>query len=1122
MLVNVAGLSSCITKSVLPPGASAVTESFMQVPPATMEAGSQTTLAVTVVNDTQNLGVDWIASCSAANCGSFNPAHTASGVGTVFTAPNSVPTGNTVNLSARSTASPSESVTVTVTIVSNVSITITGFPASPLAAGSTTQVTAKVTGDPNNLGVNWSVLCASSSCGLITQQTPSGVAATYTAPTGITSPLNVTINASPVADTSQIVTTNLIVNPTASVSIAFASGAGAPPATMVTNATASVVANVTNDSQNLGVDWKVSCSNGANGCGTLNPGSPAHTASGAAIAFTAPATVPSGGLAVTISASATASPSATVSSVITVNVPVITISPISGAPSSMPVNAKANLSATITNDPSSGGGVNWLVTCTPGAGGTCGTFSSGLPTDHTASGVVTVFTAPSIIPLGSLAGTVIITATSNANPSSSSTVTIPITPSTAISINFATGANAPPRTMLTSANASIAAVVTNDNLTPPNGVDWSVTCGSSGTGACGTFSLTPPHTASGGPIVYTSPAQIPTSGTVTVTATSTANPSASVSQTITVNNPVLTVTITQAASPMDAGTSESIIAQVLNDSTQKGVTWSASCTNSTNTGCGTFNPTQSTGNGPETSYTAPSAVPTGGITVTITATSVADGITTGTAQITVNPNPNLGLLSGAYALNVSGTNASGFYYILGSLEADGQGNITGIEDMNGFAFCTPATATAVTGTYSVGADGRGTMTIQSGNGCFGQTVNGLAGVQTFSFVVVGAPQTTAPRALIIEFDNSTASGSLDLQTGLSAGMSAINGNYGFLVTGVDLNGPNANGISTADVGGTLSANGTGGAFSSGFQDVNDQVTGTITKKQAVVGTYSAPDPTTGRGTATLGVSGSQFDFVYYLVSANQIKLLSFDLNDPLIVGGSAYAQGSAANGPYVFTAAGADSNLGSSLVSGGLFILNGTNLTAGVVDVNDNGPIATNSAFTGTVTGPTSGRGTLAITGANTGGLTTFAFYPTATNGILLLELDSTLVSAGYALPQIQSIISSDFQGNYATNFTGVIQGAEEDADAQVISDGNVNLSGTADVNGGPTSGVLGAAVTGTFTANANGRFTGPLHLALSGTSTQTIQEIFYIADTNNVLFIENDANGQTSGFMQLQNLTLP
>lgn len=274
----------------------------------------------------------------------------------------------------------------------------------------------------------------------------------------------------------------------------------------------------------------------------------------------------------------------------------------------------------------------------------------------------------------------------------------------------------------------------------------------------------------------------------------------------------------------------------------------------------------------------------------------------------------------------------------------------------------------------------------------------------------------------------------------------------------------------------------------------------------------------------IGPTGAQYEFIYYLVNSGQIKLLLFDLTftDPLLVAGSAYTEGTTFNGPYVFAMAGADGNEGTSLVAGGLLTADGPNLTGGVIDVNDNGPVATNSAFTGTITGPTSGRGTLTLTGANTGGLSQFVFYPTVSNGILLLEIDPTLVSVGTALPQIAGIISSDFQGNYAANITGVIEGAEEDVDAQVISDGNVNLSGTADINGGPTSGVLGAALTGTFTANANGRFTGPLHFALSGTSTQTLQGVYYIADTNNVLFIENDVNGQTSGFMQLQNLILP
>jgi hypothetical protein len=807
-----------------------------------------------------------------------------------------------------------------------------------------------------------------------------------------------------------------------------------------------------------------------------------------------------------------------------VNAPVIAISAINGLPSSLPTGGKASVSATVSNDPASGGGVDWAVACTPGVNGDCGTFSSGLPTDHTASGVATTYTAPKVIPAGSPAGNVTITATSHANPASFSTATIPITASTAISIKFA-AADTPPVTLTTLATANLAAVVTNDNVNPPNGVDWTVTCGSTGAGACGSFSLNPAHTASNVVIIYTAPPSVPTGNTVTIIATSTADPTQSVSATVTIINPVVVVTITQANSPLTAGSAETIIASVQNDSAKEGVSWTAACTNPTGAGCGIFNPQQSPGNSPQTSYTAPSAVPSSGLSVTITATSTANGITTGTATITVTPNPNLGLLSGPYALSLSGINGSGFYAIVGSLNADGLGDITGgEEDINGLAVCTPSTAPTVTGSYSIGPDGRGTMTLNTSNNCFGQTVSGVVGVQTMSFVVVGSPTSSTPRALITEFDNSTASGSLDLQSGLSGGLAAISGGYAFTLDGLDINGPNGNGVSNADVGGAFTAN--SGTISSGVQDVNDQVTGTVVKQQAITGTYTAPDPTTGRGTALLGAAGQQFTFVYYMVNPGHLKLLAFDLNNPLVVAGPAFTQGTSFSGPFVFTLAGVDGTLGGPLVAGGLFTASTTSLSAGILDVNDSGPVATNSAFTGTVTAASGGRGTFTVAGTNTGGLSEFAFYPTASNGVLLLEIDSTstFTTVGMALPQTASgsITAATLGGNYALNFTGPIEGGEEDVDGQIISDGVSNLSGTVDVNGGPTTGLGGIAVAGTYAQNANGRFTGPLQLMLSSTSTQTLQNSYYIVDADTVLFIETDANGQVSGIMQLQNLTSP
>jgi hypothetical protein len=1130
LVLTLGGLSACVTKSVLPPSASAIVVSFSLSPPQALQLGSQTTLMVNVANDVTDAGVDWVASCSAANCGTFNPDHTLSGVATVYTAPNSIPAGNTINLTAKATASPSESVTVTIAIQSSISVTLTGFPASPLAAGSTTQVTAKVTGDPNNLGVDWSLLCGAGNCGTITLQTASNVAATYTAPSVVTTSLNVTITATSVFDPTQTVTTNVTVTPSGTVSIAF--GLNPPPPTaMNTSATASIVAIVSGDNTNAGVNWSVSCTNSSNSCGTFNPSSPAHTASGAAILYTAPTTVPAGGLVASVTATAAASPNPFVTAVITVTAPVPTIGPINGAPSSLPVNGKSNpLSATVTNDSTSNGGVDWSLSCPPAVSGEinpCGTFSSGLATDHTTSGGTTTYTAPSTIPGGSPPN-ITITAASTANPSSSSTAIITITASTAVTIKFAT---APPSNLITNATANVSATVTNDPNVPPLGVDWALACTGSGGSPCGSLSVT--HTASGGSVVYTAPSTVPSggSGGVTITATATAAPNPSVSGTVTILPPNVAITVT-AGSPLDAGSAEQVSAVVTGDTTSAGVSWSASCTQTAGAGCGTFNPVSSPGsNNPTTSYTAPASVPTGG-TVTITATSLAAGVSAvGTAEVTIQPNSNLGFLTGSYTLLLSGQNSAGFFAVVGSLTADGRGGITNGEEYINAALsvCSPSAATSpVTGTYSVGADGRGSMTLQTGNAnCFG-----TSGVQTLSFVVVGGPgqSTTAVRALVTEFDNTSASGSLDLQT-LGA---TINGSYAFTMSGIDVAATNISGAVAADVGGVFVAS--GGAITSGFLDENDQGTSTVLKKQNLgnVGSYAAPDAE-GCGFMQLGPTSppnSVYTYFYCVVNAGQIKLLSWDVNDLLAVAGTAYAQGAGTfSAQNAFTVSGQDGMLDTSVVAGGIFGVSGTSLAGGsVIDVNDGGALTLDSPVSGsTFTAVSSGRGTLTLTGV-TGGLSSFAFYPTANNGVLLFDLDTNFESIGAAYPQTQGDLSLTFNGTYAVNLTGAISGSpQEDVDGLIISDNTGVLSGTVDVNGAPVQSDLGGIVlTGAYTTNTtSGRFPGSLSLDLTSSDTQKFTEIFYVLNASTVLFTENDTSasaiaGQTSGILLLQNLGTP
>jgi hypothetical protein len=88
---------------------------------------------------------------------------------------------------------------------------------------------------------------------------------------------------------------------------------------MNVGATAHIAATVTNDSSNEGVDW--SCTPVA-ACGTFNP---SHTNTNVDTAYTAPATVPSGGT-VTVTATSTADPTKSVtSSPITITQPITTL-----------------------------------------------------------------------------------------------------------------------------------------------------------------------------------------------------------------------------------------------------------------------------------------------------------------------------------------------------------------------------------------------------------------------------------------------------------------------------------------------------------------------------------------------------------------------------------------------------------------------------------------------------------------------------------------------------------------------------------------------------------------------------------------------------------------------------
>ena len=433
------GLVGCSTNASNASQTPLISLALTQTPPTSLYVVGSAQVSATVSGDPAGAGVDWFAGCaSAPNCGSFSPAHTASGGTTTFIAPTAVPAKNTVSVTAVSATDRSKSSAAMVTILSTISdITITQPPPASLPSqapvtlilagsavppGAQTVVAAAVTGDPSNSGVDWKLTCGILNC------TPPGLfsdlngSATFTVPGPSSSPpvdIGTTITLTAFARADHNYSTSTAFTVIGAVSVTMTQP---PPSSLLTNATSTLIATVFDDPSNAGVDWIVSCASAP--CGSFSPGNTfqAHTASGAPLTFTAPPTVPdtasdhSG--VVTVKATATANPTAIATASVKIVAPVTVAITQTVPTNSIVVNHSAPLQATVTNDPSNAG-VDWSVACGSSTGN-CGSFSPA----HAASGGATTYTAPVAVPLG---GTVTITAASTASASQTATYTLTVT-----------------------------------------------------------------------------------------------------------------------------------------------------------------------------------------------------------------------------------------------------------------------------------------------------------------------------------------------------------------------------------------------------------------------------------------------------------------------------------------------------------------------------------------------------------------------------------------------------------------------------------------------------------------------------------------------------------------------
>jgi hypothetical protein len=152
-----------------------------------------------------------------------------------------------------------------------------------------------------------------------------------------------------------------------------------------------------------------------------------------------------------------------------------------------------------------------------------------------------------------------------------------------------------------------------------------------------------------------------------------------------------------------------------------------------------------------------------GVSVTDSETPAA--VITNTFTLVVNPVQDLTLLTGSYAFSFSGNNASGFVAAAGTFTTDGNGNITtGEADITNLQQNT--LYKSITGTYTAGQDGRGTITFTS-----------VTGAPTFAFAIDTGG---SGHGRLIEFDAAPVvtrgSGRLESQSVTTCVVSGTNTN----------------------------------------------------------------------------------------------------------------------------------------------------------------------------------------------------------------------------------------------------------------------------------------------------------------------------------------------------------
>ena len=435
---------------------------------------------------------------------------------------------------------------------------------------------------------------------------------------------------------------------------------------------------------------------------------------------------------------------------------------------------------------------------------------------------------------------------------------------------------------------------------------------------------------------------------------------------------------------------------------------------------------------------------------------------------------NNGELKGDYALTFNGmTTGDGVtstpFAAVGRFTADGAGNLTNGElDANGFGAMEKAVAQPFTGTYSIGTDHRGVMTLNIPGG----------GTLAFAMMANG-------NAKFVEVDaggghGTVGSGSMEKADTTAYSTAKIVGDYAFGFAGFDQSD------NRTAIAGRFSANGSGMA-GNGAADVNQS--GKFTTLNLFAATYMVTDTATGRGMINFppvfGGAPQNLDFVFYIVNGGKLFAMEGDVLSPLTpaLNGMVLQQqtplggfsSTSLNGNTVMSLTGREICPGgasaASNVIAGLLSTDGVGIANLTYDQNCGGGSNSVTGLTGTYNVTPNGRAAFMLGGAYV------AAYLVSSNQAFFIVPDSSVLFGFGDAQAAGSFTNAAVTGRYASSATNAAVLGVRIFSGEFTADGAIptgNVSGTQDI-GAASGPSLGVAVNATYSISSsptNGRGT--------------------------------------------------